>query len=114
MDIRNLDARLAVGPQITLSDLAALKAAGFRAVIDNRPDGEEPGQPDHDAVKAAAEAAGLAFRYIPVVHGAPLDTPVAAFARAMDELPGPVFAYCRSGARSTALWTAITPQAQTA
>ncbi len=56
-------------------------------------------------IEAAAKAAGLKARYIPVVAGQISDEDVAAFGAALAELPGPVLAYCRSGARSTALWS---------
>ena len=58
MDIRRIDARIAVSPQIDPADIPAIKAAGFTAIVNNRPDGEEPGQPSGDAVRAAAEDAG--------------------------------------------------------
>lgn len=96
---------LSIGPQIRPTDIAALKDAGFRAVVCNRPDGEGFGQPSHTKMAAAAEAAGLAFRYLPVTPGNVSSEMVAAFDRALRELPGPVFAYCRSGARSSALWS---------
>lgn len=96
---------LSIGPQIQPADIATLKDAGFRAVVCNRPDGEGPGQPSHQEMAAAAEAAGLAFRYLPVTPGNVSSNMVAAFDGALRELPGPVFAYCRSGARSSSLWS---------
>ncbi|HQR90000.1 MAG TPA: sulfur transferase domain-containing protein, partial [Caulobacter sp.] len=61
MDIRPLDEALSASPQIAPEDLPAIAAQGFRSVISNRPDGEEPGQPSAEALRQAAEAAGLAF-----------------------------------------------------
>lgn len=103
MDIRTITPDLAVGPQIMPSDMAALAAAGFRSVIDNRPDGEGPDQPTFREIADAAAEHGLDARYLPVVAGAVTDEHVAAFKAALADLPKPVFAYCRSGNRSTTL-----------
>lgn len=104
MDIRPLTDTLSVSPQITPSDLAELAAKGFRTVINNRPDGEEPGQPASAVMAQAAAAAGLEYRYIPVVPGQLQDALVDGFAEALTDLPGPTLAYCRTGTRSTTLW----------
>ncbi len=104
MDIRPLTDTLSVSPQIALGDLAALAAKGFKTVINNRPDGEEPGQPNSAAIAQAAAVAGLAYRYIPVVPGQLQDSQVDAFAEALSTLPTPAFAFCRTGTRSTTLW----------
>jgi uncharacterized protein (TIGR01244 family) len=104
MEYRQISENYSVSGQIAPEDAGAIKAAGFRSVICNRPDDEQPGQPSHDAVRAALEAAGLAFRYIPVVSGRMTAADVEDQAKALDELEGPVFAYCRSGARCTNLY----------
>ncbi|HEV7353959.1 MAG TPA: TIGR01244 family sulfur transferase [Brevundimonas sp.] len=104
MDIRPLDPALHVAPQIALEDLPALKAAGYATIISNRPDGEEPGQPDAAEVRAAAEAAGLAFAHIPVSMPALGPGEVEALRHALDTLPGPALAFCKSGTRSAVLW----------
>ena len=104
MDIRPLDEALSASPQIAPEDLPAIAAQGFRSVISNRPDGEEPGQPTAEALRQAAEAAGLAFAHVPVVGGAISDQDVADFREALADLPQPVFGFCRTGTRSTTLW----------
>lgn len=104
MDIRRIDARIAVSPQIDPADIPAIKAAGFSAIVNNRPDGEEPGQPSGDAIRAAAEDAGLAYTSIPVTHAGFSHPQVAAMIDALHEANGPVLAYCRSGTRSCNLW----------
>lgn len=90
-----------VSPQIAVEDLKAAKAAGVTLVINNRPDGEEPGQPKGAEIEAAAKALGLAYVAIPVgpmgVSGSHLD----AFDTAMKANTGGVLAFCRSGTRST-------------
>lgn len=104
MDVRPLTDDLHVSPQIALADLKALAASGYRAVISNRPDGEEPGQPMAAEMAAAAEAAGLAFRHLPVTVPTMTEADAAAFGAALAELPGPVLGFCRSGTRTTMLW----------
>jgi len=107
MEFRQISEDYAVSPQITPEDVAAIKAAGFRSIISNRPDDEQPGQPSAGSIKAAAEAAGLGFRHIPVISGQMTMDDVEAQAKALDELQGPVFAYCRSGTRCTNLYAAM-------
>ncbi|MGO4837072.1 TIGR01244 family sulfur transferase [Rhizobiaceae sp. 2RAB30] len=104
MEYREISNDYSVSGQITPEEVAAVKAAGFRSIICNRPDDEQPGQPSAASVQAAVEAAGLEFRYIPVVSGQITADNVADMAVALDEMQGPVFAYCRSGARCTNLY----------
>lgn len=104
MDIRHLTPELSVGPQIGVADIADLRRRGFRAVVGNRPDGESGDAPTWEEIRAAAEATGLAARQIPVLSGRVTDADAEAFARALSELPKPVFAFCRSGTRSSTLW----------
>lgn len=103
MQIHRLTEQLSVSPQIEAADLATLAAQGVRSVINNRPDHEEPGQPDNAALEAAARQAGLQWRQIPV-SGMPQQTQVQAFAQALQEMPSPVLAFCRSGTRCSMLW----------
>lgn len=107
MNYRQITDDYSVSGQIIPEEVAAIKAAGFRSVICNRPDNEQPGQPSHDAIKAAVEAAGLAFRYIPVVSGHMTPADVEDQAKALDELEGPVLAFCRSGTRCTNLYALV-------
>ena len=92
MELRMIDATLAVAAQMQPEDLAGLAAQGFAAVICNRPDGEEPGQPPLDEMRRAAQEAGLAFHHIPVAGGQFPPAAVAAFADIFPHLahaPGP-------------------------
>lgn len=102
--MRQIDEMISVSPQIDPAQVAAIAEAGFRAIVNNRPDGEEPGQPDGDAIRAAAEALGLAYHAIPITHAGFSMPQVQAMRAALDAADGPVFAYCRSGTRSTNLW----------
>lgn len=104
MDIRPLDERLHASPQIALSDVAEAAARGYHAIISNRPDGEEPGQPTGEQMRAAAEAAGLAFRHIPMRPGVLNEADIDAMRQAMDDLPKPILGFCRTGTRTTYLW----------
>jgi len=104
MDIRKIDNRLAVAPQIAVDDLPRLAAEGYRAVICNRPDGEGGDQPAFEEVERAARECGIEARYLPVASGLVRDADAQDFAEAMGALPGPVLAYCRSGTRSATLW----------
>ena len=103
MEIRPLTEGLSVGPQIAPSDVAELKSRGFRSLVCNRPDGESEYQPPFADIEAAARAAGLMARHIPVT--APIArTAVGQFREAIQTLPAPIFAFCRTGTRSAALW----------
>ena len=109
MKYQSIAPDFAVTGQITLSDIPAIKEAGFKTVICNRPDGEEPGQPSAQSIGEAAAAAGLSFIAIPVVSGqAPSSDAIIEMQEAINTLPGPIFAYCRSGNRSAQLWTIAT------
>ncbi len=104
MDIRPLTETYAVSPQIDLTDVAAIKAAGYTTVIDNRPDGEIPSHLHTQAMQQVVEAAGLTFVANPIIGGAMTMTNVEVQADAMAKATGPVLAYCASGNRSSVCW----------
>ena len=104
MDIRPLTGELSVAPQITAADLPALRDAGFKAIVCNRPDSEGADQPNFGEIECAAQAQGLQARYLPAESGKVTDEQGAAFGALMAELPKPVLAYCRTGMRSTTMW----------
>lgn len=106
MNPRKLTDGISVSEQIGPRDMAAIRAAGFRSVICNRPDGEGWGQPAFVEIEAAAGAVGMQAAYLPVVPGQMTASQVERFSALMRELPGPVLAYCRSGARAAGLWDA--------
>ncbi len=99
-----LTPEISVAPQIGPDDCAAVRAAGFTAIINNRPDGEAPGQPSGATIAAACAQAGLAYAAIPIGPAGMGPDDIAAMADALAAAPGPVLAYCRSGTRSTHLW----------
>ncbi len=101
---RAVTPEISVAPQLAPDAMAEAAAAGFRSVINNRPDFEHgPGQPTNADIEAAAHAAGLEYRFLPVDGGHQSPQEIAAFAQLMRELPKPILAFCRSGARSTRL-----------
>lgn len=102
--IRKIDETISVAPQIKPEDVAQIAAAGFKAIINNRPDEEEAGQPDGDAVAQAAAVEGLSYVAIPITHAGFSANQVEAMAEALAGADGPVLAYCRSGTRSCNLW----------
>ena len=101
---KKLTPQLGVREQIMPHELNELKKAGYRCVIVNRPDGEGGDQPTFAEIERAAKEAGMEARYIPVETGKVSDEDAAKFGAALDELPKPVVAFCRSGMRSTTLW----------
>ena len=104
MEIRPLTPTYAVSPQIDPADLAAIKEAGYTTIIDNRPDGEIATHLHTAVMKAAAEELGLAFVANPVIPGGLTMENVRVQALTITGSPGPVFAYCASGNRSSVVW----------
>ncbi|MGK6322536.1 TIGR01244 family sulfur transferase [Sphingomonas sp. DT-51] len=102
--LRIIDETIAVAPQIRPEDVPAIAAAGYTAIINNRPDDEEPGQPSGESIRTAAAAAGLGYTAIPVTHAGFSLPQVEAMTAALAAADGPVLAYCRSGTRSCNLW----------
>ena len=99
---------LAVSPQLAPSDLPEAAAAGFKSVINNRPDFEGgPDQPTNAAVEAAARAAGLSYAFLPVNPAVQTPDEVARFGELLDKLPKPVLAFCRTGTRSSKLYNQL-------
>jgi len=105
LPLRAITDQLSVAPQLRPEAMAELARLGFKSVINNRPDHEHgPDQPTSAQVEAAAVAAGLQYRHLPVDGGWQSPEQIAAFAQLLADLPAPVLAFCRSGARSTRLY----------
>lgn len=104
MELNRLSPDFAVTAQLTLESLAQAAAAGFRTIVDNRPDGEAPDQLSSIEVEAAARQLGLGFAYIPITPGKLSDHDALELRNVMAKLETPMLGYCRSGARSAALW----------
>jgi uncharacterized protein (TIGR01244 family) len=95
------DTMLVADGQLHPADIAEAAALGVRVIVNNRPDGEEPGQPAGEEIEGAARAAGLAYHHIPVAGGIGQDQ-IETMAAALKQ--GMALAFCRSGTRSTYLW----------
>lgn len=102
--MRKIDETISVSAQIDPADVTEIARAGFRAIVNNRPDDEEPNQPSGEAIRAVAQTLGLSYHAIPVTHAGFSAPQVEAMRAAIEGAGGPVFAYCRSGTRSTNLW----------
>lgn len=102
--LRTIDATIAVAPQIDPDDMAEIAASGFTAIVNNRPDGEDFGQPSGDQIAAAAAELGLSYAAIPITHTGFSHPQIDAMAAVLADAEGPVLAYCRSGTRSCNLW----------
>lgn len=102
--IRQLDDRTLVSGQIAPEQVAELKQAGVTMIVNNRPDGEDPGQPLSVEIEAAAKQAGIDYRFVPIRRG-PGPSEVEEMQEAMRQCgDGRLLAFCRSGARSTFAW----------
>lgn len=107
LSVRAVAPDVCVAPQLTPDAMAEAARQGFRSVVNNRPDFEHgPNQPTNASIEAAARAAGLEYRFLPVDGGYQSPEQIAAFAKLLHELPRPMLAFCRSGARSTRLFMA--------
>lgn len=103
-EFKTLDDQTLVAGQIHAEDLTEAKRHGVTMIVNNRPDGEDESQPTSAEIQAAAEAAGLDYRHIPIVRGMG-PAQVEEMASARSELgDGKMLAFCRSGMRSTLAW----------
>jgi uncharacterized protein (TIGR01244 family) len=103
-DFRHVTDDLSVSPQISVADVDEAARLGFKTLINNRPDGEDPAQPSGHEIEAAARAAGLAYFHIPV-RGGPTGEQVETTRKVLAEAAHPVLAFCRSGTRSIVTWS---------
>ena len=109
IQIQPLSPDLSVAPQLGPDAMPALAQAGYKSVINNRPDFEGgPTQPTSATMEAAAKAAGLVYAFLPVASGYQSPEEIARFAELMATLPRPIVAFCRSGTRSGKLFRAAT------
>jgi len=95
---------VSVAPQITADDIDVAAKSGVKLIINNRPDGEEAGQPTNDELAKVAADKGLAWASIPVTAGQLTFEAIESMSFALRDAEGPVLAYCRSGTRSCTLW----------
>jgi len=104
MNLAILTPNVTALPQPSVEEIGELADRGYRSIIGNRPDGEAPDQPAWNELKAAALARGMEAVHIPVVASKIGEADVRAFREALERLPKPIAAFCRTGTRSTLLW----------
>lgn len=103
------DADFSTAPQLQPEDLAAVAMAGFRSVINSRPDGEGGDvQPDSAEIEAAARKAGLDYAFLPVTPSEINETHVARYAELLASLPKPILGFCYTGGRAAKLFKLAT------
>ncbi len=106
MNIVKLTDSLSVSVQINVDDVAKIAAAGYKVLINNRPDGEDSHQPAGAVIAAAAAAVGLEYHHMPVTAADFPGPDLAAMTDLFDDSERPVLAFCRSGTRCANLWVA--------
>ena len=100
-----LTPEFATAAQLGVDDVAAAAAAGFRSVVNNRPDFEGgAAQPTSQAIQQAADAAGLAYAFLPVQSAYQSPAEIARMHALLEQLPKPVLGFCRSGTRTANLF----------
>jgi uncharacterized protein (TIGR01244 family) len=104
-DFRQLTPSFSASPQIGLDDVEEARVRGFALIVNNRPEGEAEDQVPGPDIEAAARAAGLGYAAIPITHAGFSEEQVRTMAELLEHASGPVLAYCRSGTRSTLLWS---------
>lgn len=104
-EFRQLSDRMLASPQIQVADLESAAKQGISLVINNRPDGEAPEEPQGAEIEAAARAAGMDYLAIPIGHSGFSEPQVEKMQNALASASGKVLGYCRSGTRSTLLWS---------
>ena len=104
-EIKQVSGDFSVSAQITEADVHELASLGVKSLICNRPDGEAADQPNVSEIESAAAQAGMALAYLPVVSGNFSGADIADFLAALQRLPKPTHAYCRTGTRSITLWS---------
>lgn len=104
-DFRKLSDTMLASPQLELDDIAQAKEAGVSLIVNNRPDGEDPGAPQGKDIENAAAKHGLNYVAIPIGHSGFSEVQIDEMISALEQAEGTVLGYCRSGTRSTFLWS---------
>lgn len=104
MNLQQVTENYFVAGQITPEDIHWLKEQGFKVIVNNRPDGEAEGQPAGDAIREAAEAAGMTYHYLPVSPNQLQAQTALALNEILSAESAPVLGFCRTGNRSTLVW----------
>ncbi len=102
--IRKITPHVSVAPQICVEDVKEIAAAGYRTIMNNRPDGEAPDQTPSSVIEAEARANGVDYVYLPIVSSNITPRNIEDFGKVLTEANGPILAYCRTGTRCTNMW----------
>ena len=103
--LMELTSDVTVAPQILPTDIRNIAQLGFKSVINNRPDGEEEGQPLNEMIEHEAKIYGLEYYHMPVFSGQITSQQVAMFTKLLENAPKPILAFCRTGTRCSLLWS---------
>lgn len=106
IETKTLADGISVAAQVRPEDLETL-AARFRTIVNNRPNGEEAGQPSSAEIEAEARRVGLQYAFIPITPGQLNQQAIIGFSEVLSSAPAPILAFCRTGTRSTSLWAII-------
>lgn len=104
VDVKKLSEEFAAAPQLTQQDFETLASAGYKTIINNRPDGEEAGQLSAADAQEIAQKEGLNYLHVPVTMSDLNAEKIQQFEQALKDSPKPILAHCRSGMRSSILW----------
>ena len=104
MRVLELAPQVYASGQVFETDLNMLAKQGVRSIVNNRADGESPGQPPSADLARVAEDLGIRFVHFPVEPGSISKEDVEAFAKLCEDLERPLIVFSRSGARSTRIW----------
>ncbi len=110
MQVFQLSDSLSVSGQVSVQDVEAIAAAGFKVLINNRPDHEAMDQPDSSEIAIAAQRAGLDYYHMPITAGDFPGPDVKKMASLLDDPAKPVMAFCRTGTRCANLWVWTRPK----
>ena len=102
-----LTSNFSVASQIAELDISEIAKSGYRTLINNRPDGEEPGQLTSGSARQTAAASGLTYHYLPFTAATLTAHEIDAFEELIDTAEGPILAHCRSGTRCYLIWAAV-------
>ena len=103
-DIRKITPKISVAPQICVEDVKEIAAAGYRTIMNNRPDGESPDQPPSSVIEAEARANNIDYIYLPIVSSNITPKNIEDFGKILSEAKEPILAFCRTGTRCTNMW----------
>ena len=110
MRVLELAPQVYVCGQVFETDLKLVAKQDVRSIVNNRPDGETPGQPASADLAKAAEELGMTFVHFPVESRSVSKEAAAEFAKTCDELERPILIFSAMGVRSTKIWEMAEPE----